>query len=46
MALAFRDGTLAYFIALEWRNGMVTTILDFRYAPYVLDSVSVVALTS
>lgn len=41
VALAYRDGALAYFIAFEWRGSEITKILDFRYAPYVLDSVLV-----
>ena len=41
VALAYRDDTLAYFIAFGWRDGKITKILDFRYAPYVLDAVRV-----
>jgi RNA polymerase sigma-70 factor (ECF subfamily) len=43
-ALAYRDDTLAYFIAFGWRDGKITKILDFRYAPYVLDAVTVLPL--
>ena len=44
VALAFREGVLAYFIALDWRGGWITTILDFRYAPYVLETVTAAQL--
>lgn len=46
VALAYRDGRLAYFIAFGWRNGEIIKILDFRYAPYVLDAVSVAPLAA
>jgi len=26
-----------YFVLLEWAAGKITTIRDFRYAPYVID---------
>jgi RNA polymerase sigma-70 factor (ECF subfamily) len=41
VALAYRNDLIAYFIAIEWRDGRIAKILDFRYAPYVLDSVAV-----
>lgn len=44
VALAYRDDVLSYFIAIEWRDGRIAKILDFRYAPYVLDSVTVAPL--
>ena len=28
-------GTPRYFIELDWRDGQVTTIRDFRYVPYI-----------
>ncbi len=31
------DGTPNYFVLLEWAGGKVTTIRDFRHAPYVID---------
>lgn len=46
VALAYRDGVLSYFIAFDWRAGSITKILDFRYAPYVLESVTVALLPS
>jgi len=45
VALAYRNGRLAYFIAFDWRDGEITKILDFRYAPYVLESVTVAPLS-
>lgn len=44
VALAYRDGKLAYFIAFDWRNDEIVKILDFRYAPYVFESVAMTAL--
>jgi hypothetical protein len=44
VALAYRDGILSYFIALDWRAGSITRILDFRFAPYVLEAVTVAPL--
>lgn len=41
VALAYRNGVLSYFIAFGWEDGAITKILDFRYAPYVLDDVTV-----
>jgi RNA polymerase sigma-70 factor (ECF subfamily) len=41
VALAYRNGVLSYFIAFGWEDGAITKILDFRYAPYVLDAVTV-----
>ena len=35
---------LSYFIAFDWRGDRITKILDFRYAPYVLDYVEVMPL--
>jgi len=46
VALAYRDGKLAYFIAFDWSAGRITKILDFRYAAYVLDAVSVTSLAA
>lgn len=40
VALAYRNERLAYFIAFDWHDGEITKILDFRYAPYVLESVT------
>lgn len=44
VALAYRDGALSYFVALDWEDGAIIKILDFRYAPYVLESVNVTSL--
>jgi len=44
VALAYRNGVLSYFVAFDWRDGAITKILDFRYAPYVLESVTVASL--
>lgn len=46
VALAYRDDVLSYFIAMEWRDGRIATILDFRYARYVLDSVTIAPLAT
>jgi RNA polymerase sigma-70 factor (ECF subfamily) len=40
VALAYRNDVLSYFIAFDWRDEHVVKILDFRYAPYVLESVT------
>ena len=37
------DGSLAYFVALTWREGRIATIRDFRYARYVMQAVSPIA---
>ncbi len=46
VALAYRGDVLSYFIAFDWRGDRITKILDFRYAPYVLDSVEVMPLAA
>ena len=45
VALVYRNDTLAYFVAFDWRDGNISKILDFRYAGYVLDLVQVHPLT-
>jgi RNA polymerase sigma-70 factor (ECF subfamily) len=35
-----------YFIMLEWSNGKIINIRDFRYARYVVDSAAVTSLPS
>ena len=41
VALVYRGEVLSYFIAFDWRDDKITKILDFRYAPYVFESVAV-----
>ena len=41
VALAYVNGALSYFIAFDWHDGKISKILDFRYAGYVLDLVTV-----
>ena len=36
----------SYFIMVEWSNGKIVTIRDFRYARYVVESAAVTALPS
>jgi RNA polymerase sigma-70 factor (ECF subfamily) len=36
----------SYFIMLEWSNGKIVNIRDFRYAQYVVDSAAVASLPS
>jgi RNA polymerase sigma-70 factor (ECF subfamily) len=38
------DGAVAYFVQLEWTQGRLTNIRDFRYARYVTDGAEVDAL--
>ena len=37
-------GPVAYFVQLEWADGRLTHIRDFRYARYVTDGAEVAAL--
>jgi RNA polymerase sigma-70 factor, ECF subfamily len=37
-------GTPTYFVLVEWRDGRVTAIRDFRHARYVLDGAAVCTL--
>jgi RNA polymerase sigma-70 factor, ECF subfamily len=46
VALAYRNGALSYFIAFDWRDDRITKILDFRYAPYVVESVTAIPLAA
>lgn len=46
VALVYRDDVLSYFIAFDWRDDKLTKILDFRYAPYVFESVAVTLLAA
>ncbi|OEO31936.1 hypothetical protein VW23_013905 [Devosia insulae DS-56] len=46
VALVYRDDVLSYFIAFDWRDAKITKILDFRYAPYVFESVAVTQLAA
>ena len=46
VALVYRNDVLSYFIALDWRDDKITKILDFRYAPYVLESVVAVPIAA
>lgn len=34
-------GAVTYVVLLDWRDGQITFIRDFRYAPYVTDSLDV-----
>lgn len=46
VALVYRGDVLSYFIAFDWRDDKITKILDFRYAPYVLESVAITQLAA
>jgi RNA polymerase sigma-70 factor (ECF subfamily) len=45
-ALLVRDpaapDVVTYVVLLDWANGEIATIRDYRYAPYVLDSMEIV----
>jgi RNA polymerase sigma-70 factor (ECF subfamily) len=36
----------SYFIMLEWADGKIVNIRDFRYARYVVEGAAVIALPS
>ena len=46
VALVYRGDVLSYFIAFDWHDGKIIKILDFRYAPYVLESVVVTQIAA
>ena len=42
--VADTTGAVAYFVQLEWADGRLINIRDFRYARYVVDGAEVDAL--
>jgi RNA polymerase sigma-70 factor (ECF subfamily) len=41
---ADRTGATGYVVLLNWRDGRIAAIRDFRYAPYVMDCLAVSSL--
>ncbi len=39
------EGRVRYVVRMDWRDGMIAAIRDFRYAPYIMDSLESAPLT-
>lgn len=39
------EGRVRYVVRMDWHDGMIAAIRDFRYAPYIMDSLESAPLT-